>query len=197
MSCPRARSEWDDVGVIVLAGGRSTRMGADKAQVRVDGRRLVDKLVQCLPEVADIVVVTPQPVTVPRARVVSEDPPYGGPVAGIAAGEAALAEACTLVAVLAVDAPASPRHLPGLVSAVRNAPASGCAVVVDGSFLNPLCAVWRRDALQAALVSVGTRDVAAKALVRAAGNRVEIAGNGWERDFDTPDELSTLGNVEL
>ncbi|WIM68622.1 NTP transferase domain-containing protein [Corynebacterium breve] len=126
----------------------------------------------------------------------SEDPPFGGPVAGIAAGVSRLST--DFVAVLSVDAPRSARLLPALYSAVESS-TSDCAVVrsSDG-FVQPLCALWRKTSLLAALDALGDpRDKSAKSLLRHAKSVAEIAGNGDERDYDTAAELSELGDVQL
>ncbi|GAA0200278.1 molybdenum cofactor guanylyltransferase [Corynebacterium riegelii] len=188
------------LSVIILAGGRSTRMGTDKAQVRVEGIRLIDatlSALSALPTDTTPIVVSPFELGLPSGvPTVCEDPPFGGPVAGIAAG-VALADA-DLVAVVAVDAPHSPEALPALVEALQNAPDTAAAVAVDEEgFMQPLCAVWRKQALLAAIEKVGTRDVPAKALYKVAGSVVKHQTQGAERDYDTPEELAQLGRVEL
>ena len=186
-----------ECGVIVLAGGRSSRMGADKAQVRVNGVRLVDALLASLPAEMPRVVVSPFDL---GFETVSEAPPFGGPVAGIAAGAKALAT--PLIAVLAVDAPESVRLVPQLIEAVTTPGGSGAlpdvAVVMDDEgHLQPLCGVWRAASLSTALEAVNPRDAAAKALLRAAGSVVTVRGDGSERDYDTPQQLAELGEIEL
>ena len=189
------------VCVIILAGGRSTRMGTDKAQVRVEGIRLIDAMLSSLSSLSSLpttpIVVSPFDLGLPpEIPTVCEDPPFGGPVAGIAAG-VALAHA-DLVAVVAVDAPHSPEALPALVEALQNAPDAAAAVAVDEEgFMQPLCAVWRKQALLGAIEKVGTRDVPAKALYTAAGSVLKCKTQGAERDYDTPEELSQIGRVEL
>ena len=178
--------------VIVLAGGRGARMGGlDKAQVTLDGVRLVDHLLSSLTGIP-VVVVSPQlALNVP---VVSEDPPFGGPVAGVAAGFRAL-DSPDLVGVLSVDAPDSAAMLPVLVDALSADPHADVAVVraADGH-IQPLCAVWRAAGLDRALEQLGTvRDQAAKKLLRAASRVVEVPGDGAERDYDTLAELAERG----
>lgn len=187
---PAAEAVLAELGIIVLAGGRSTRMGADKAQVKVNGRLLVDALVAGLPEDRPRIVVSSRDLGMPT---VSEDPPFGGPVAGIVAGLEAIKT--RWVAVLAVDAPRSAEALPRLAEAIGDA---DCAVVVnEAGFDEPLCALWRRESLRAAIQTCGSRDVAAKAPLRQAQHVVRVPGDGSERDFDTPAELAKLGLIEL
>ncbi|QGU04350.1 molybdenum cofactor guanylyltransferase [Corynebacterium comes] len=182
--------------VIVLAGGRGARMGGvDKAQVTLDGVRLVDHLIGALAGLPVVVVSPHLSLDVP---VVSEDPPFGGPVAGIAAGAAAL-ESPEFVGVLSVDAPDSPALLPLLVHALRADPEADVAVVrsTDGQ-VQPLCAVWRVGGLRRSLARLDTvRDQAAKKLLRAADRVIEVPGDGAERDYDTLAELQRRGSAGL
>ena len=185
------RDEWENLGVIVLAGGRSTRMGADKAQVKVNGTRLVDAVCSLIPDGVPRIVVSPQPLGVPT---VSEDPPFGGPVAGIAAGLSRID--APFVAVVSVDAPRSPELTPVLARPVHGGADVAVVEAADG-YLQPLCAVWNRASLMAALDTVGTRDIPAKRLFDAVKSVVRVQGTGAERDYDTREELDSLGNVEF
>lgn len=185
------RDEWEDVGVVVLAGGRSTRMGADKAQVKVNGTRLVDAVCSLIPDEVPRIVVSPQSLGV---ATISEDPPFGGPVAGIAAGLSRID--APFVAVVSVDAPRSPELVPVLAQPVRDGADVAVIEAVDG-YLQPLCAVWNRAALVTALDTVGTRDIPAKRLFDAVESVIRIPGTGAERDYDTLAELDELGDVEL
>jgi len=93
------------LGVVILTGGGSSRMGRDKAELAWDGRRAVDRLADLARELGAAAIVTagPRDYGLP---VAVEDPPGGGPVAGIVAGAAALkAAGCDRGLVLAVDAP--------------------------------------------------------------------------------------------
>ncbi len=72
---------------IVLGGGRSKRMGTDKMAVTVAGRTLLERTVGAALTWADhVVVAAPEPLNWahnPRVRFTLEEPPFGGPVAGI------------------------------------------------------------------------------------------------------------------
>jgi molybdopterin-guanine dinucleotide biosynthesis protein A len=83
---------------IILAGGRASRLGgAQKADVEIGGRALLDIALEAAAGAVRIVVVGPDELRrdgreagAASVRFVREDPPLGGPVAGLAAGLAAL-----------------------------------------------------------------------------------------------------------
>lgn len=186
------------MNVIILAGGQGTRMGGvDKATVELNGRRLLDYLLERLGSGHNVVVVSPHPVE--GVITTSEQPPFGGPVAGIAAGVAALPPTAEFTAVLAVDAPFSAEMLPALHRAIGEADEADVAVTLahDG-WIQPLCAVWSTSSLTRALADLGeVRDRSVKSLLRKAATVIEVSGNGTETDYDTIGELSALGEVEL
>ncbi|MGI8645057.1 MAG: molybdenum cofactor guanylyltransferase [Nocardioides sp.] len=91
---------------VVLAGGTGARLGGlDKATVEHDGSTLLEHCLAALADAVEIVVVGP---AVPTSRPVTftlEDPPGGGPAAGLLAGRDALPRLPQSLAVLAVDMP--------------------------------------------------------------------------------------------
>jgi molybdopterin-guanine dinucleotide biosynthesis protein A len=149
--------------VVVLAGGGSRRLGRDKLAEDLDGRPVLRALldgVRAVAPDAEVVVVGPPGRAVAGAIVVREDPPGGGPVAGLAAGLAAdvgreLRDG-DLVAVLAGDQPFGAAALP-VLSAACDPPdgAADGAVAVDADGRDqPLLAVYRAGPLRRA---IGTR----------------------------------------
>jgi hypothetical protein len=86
---------------------------------------------------------------------VREEPPGSGPAAGIGAG-AAVAQTA-LIGVLAADMPFAVPVLVGALARLADAPAEVDAVLpVDaGGRAQPLCAAYRRAALQARLAALG------------------------------------------
>ncbi len=90
---------------VILCGGRSRRMGRDKALLDLDGERLVDRAAARLRLVSDPVMLAcgDRPLTVPGCRTVADESPGAGPLAGIAAGLRASPH--RLLAVVAVDMP--------------------------------------------------------------------------------------------
>ncbi|MDZ5661508.1 NTP transferase domain-containing protein [Nocardioides sp. S-58] len=114
---------------VVLAGGTAARMdGVDKASIELDGRTLLAHALDALVDAVEVVVVTPTAVPTERpVTTVLEDPPRGGPVAGLLTGVDALRHRPTLVGVLAVDMPR--------VTAVTMRRLREAAAGRDGAFL--------------------------------------------------------------
>jgi molybdopterin-guanine dinucleotide biosynthesis protein A len=125
-----------DVTGIVLAGGRSTRFGADKLAIDIDGRSVLDRAVGAVASVAaDVMVVGPVgpvgPVgSRPGVRIVDDPDPFGGPLQALAG---ALAQAATEIAiVVAGDMPSLERLvLELLVEQLRSQPALDAVVLAD------------------------------------------------------------------
>ncbi|MDR7329103.1 molybdenum cofactor guanylyltransferase [Corynebacterium guangdongense] len=189
--------------VIILAGGRGTRMGGrDKAAVVVDGERLVDLLldeVSLINDLMQVVVVSTRDLEVrPGVKIAREEPPFSGPLSAIAAGLDSLScEPSERTAILAVDAPDSAQLIPELRDALSGAPDSAAAVIEEaGGHLQPLCALWDTAALHHALRDFGdVSDRPAKALLETV-SFVSVEGTGEERDYDTLEELAEFGDVE-
>lgn len=92
------------LAAIILVGGASSRMGADKAAMAWNGRRAVDRLADTARRAGAGLVLTAGGGDYGLARI-DDRTPGGGPVSGIAAAAAALgAMGCRRMLVLAVDA---------------------------------------------------------------------------------------------
>lgn len=195
--------EWQ---VVVLTGGGSRRMGRDKATLDVAGASLLDRTLRGVPAEVAVVVAGPA-VTVDRGgvRFVQEDPPGGGPVAGL---DAALPlVTAPVVVVLATDLP--------LIGALPEALASGLvgegpavdadAVLAEDVSGRPqqLCAAYRTEALRRAIAEAGPaagaamRDVVARlqmSTVRVpAASPVGAVDPTW--DIDTPEDVQRLAEL--
>ena len=160
---PRSRPAADVTG-LVLCGGQSTRMGADKALLEVGGRRLLDIALAALDEVAGQVLLA----TGERARYadtgrasVLDAFPGSGPLGGLLAGlEAAAAAGIPWVAVLACDMPrADGAVLAALLAHARGQGLDACLLELERG-TQPLCAVYRSScapAVRASLLAGGRR----------------------------------------
>lgn len=146
---------------VVLAGGRAQRLGTSKPQLVVAGARLLDHVLTATRDARATVVVGPQDLASAAYVLTREDPPFGGPVAGTAAGLAALPDgAAPWVLLLACDVPRAAQAVPLLVAAATTGAATAGSDGpggVDGVHLAHdgrdqwLVGLYRRDALDAAL----------------------------------------------
>jgi molybdopterin-guanine dinucleotide biosynthesis protein A len=78
---------------VVLAGGRSSRMGRPKALLPFGGETLIERVLRRLAPlvVESVIVAAPQQDLPPiEGRIVRDQAPHLGPVAGLAAGLAAI-----------------------------------------------------------------------------------------------------------
>ncbi|MFC5370383.1 molybdenum cofactor guanylyltransferase [Arcanobacterium bovis] len=124
-------------GTIVLAGGTARRLGGvSKPDYPIAGTRLLDILFDELKRAGYngiISVVGPPELSVPPNAILTlEDPPFGGPLAGIAAGVHSLSSLSDDDAVFLTtcDAPLSPRLLPDLTAVLHQS--SDQSFVCDG-----------------------------------------------------------------
>ncbi len=184
-----------DVTVVVLAGGTSRRFGSDKLAAPLGGSTVLDSVLRSLPDGWPAVLVGPQRATVaPEAVWAREDPPGGGPLAGVAAGVAEVAT--DAVAVIAGDMPYAGLALVTLVAALRTAPPEvGAVVAVDAHGVpNPLLAAYRTASLRRAL-PVPAANRPAKLLLAVPHLEVAVTGRAG-RDVDTPADLDDLDDLE-
>ena len=179
-----------DVTVVVLAGGTSRRFGSDKLGAPLHGSTVLETVVGSLPPSWPVVVVGPRRDGGRAVTWTREDPPGGGPLAGVAAGVAVVETG--MVAVVAGDMPYAGPALLTLVAALRTAPPEvGAVVAVDADGVpNPLLAAYRTASVRQTL-PVPAANRPAKLLL--AVPHVEIAVTGPAgRDVDTPADLDDL-----
>ncbi len=128
----------------------------DKAELRVADRPLLDYALSAVGAARTVVVVGPRrelPAGILAAR---EDPPGGGPVAGIAAGLHCLT--ADLIVVLACDMPlldASGVQALAVRLAAAGPEVDGVWYADAGGRAQPLAAAYRASALRAALETAG------------------------------------------
>ncbi len=134
---------------IVLAGGRSSRLGWDKALQLIQGKSLIQWVIDCLASFsAEIIVATangkPIPCSSPvRIETVADSHPGKGPLAGIYSG--LMASADPFAVVVGCDMP----FVSGDLLQHMHRVAQGYDVVVPsiGNNVEPLCAVYSRECL--------------------------------------------------
>lgn len=179
-----------DLTVVVLAGGESRRFGSDKLAAPLAGSTVLDHLLASLPAPWPVVVVGESRTTARAVTWTCEDPPGGGPLAGIEAGLALVGTG--LVAVVAGDMPYAAAGLVALAAALGAAAPDILAAVGtdDEGVANPLLAVYRAAAVRAGLPHPA-HGRPAKTLLALPHVEVRVAGVA-SRDVDTPADLEEL-----
>lgn len=180
-------SNWS---ALILSGGTSKRFGSDKSEAKLEGRALIDLVLDAIPGDVPVVVVGPNRLEFDsRVQVIQEQPPFGGPVAGIAAGISLVKT--ELVAILATDMPYAPSILPLLIANLDEE-IDAILPLDDSGFLQPFSGIYRRSALAAALEKLATvdgesmRNLVADLRVKS----FELAGDARALlDIDTQDDL--------
>lgn len=142
------------VSAFVLAGGRSSRMGTDKAFLEFEGRTLLARALDIARSVTSDVYIVGDAAKFAVFAPTVEDVFHGcGPLAGI---HAALRSSKTdLNLMLGVDMPfLSFALLQHLITRARTSPTAVVTVPCTASGYQPLCAVYRQkfgDAAEEAL----------------------------------------------
>lgn len=188
--------QMEVVTAFVLAGGKSSRMGCDKALLEFAGRPLLRHAIELASSVAPDVRIVGDPSKYAAFGPAISDIYSGrGPLGGI---HAALADSTKgLNLVLATDLPfVQPGFLRYLIA---KAQATDAFVTVPqiGRYFEPLCAVYRKqfaETVEAAL-SKGKNKV--DALFAQSPTRIvsekEIVGAGFSsamfRNLNTPDDM--------
>lgn len=179
---------------VVLAGGTAARMGGiDKAGIELHGRTLLELAVDAFLDADEVVVVAPD--NVPTSRPVTfacEDPPRGGPVAGLLTGVDALLRPPRLVGVLAVD---MPRVTAATMRRLREA-AEGHdgAFLVDGDGRRQLAGVLDAAALAGVRPDLEGQHGMALHRLLAPLRLAQVAAGGDEAlDIDSWEDLRDLG----
>ena len=189
-----------DVAAFILAGGKSTRMGADKALVALDGRTLLARALELARSVTpEVRIVGDAGKFAPFAPAVEDVFRDCGPLGGIHA--ALRASQTELNLILAVDVPfVSLALLQFLITRARSSPAAAVTVARSGGGWQPLCAVYRREFGDAAENALREGRCKIDALFGADTNvieeeELEVAGFSPRifRNLNTPEELAEAG----
>lgn len=205
----------------VLAGGLSTRMGQDKALLRLAGRSLLDLALdklRKLPLAAAPRIAALRSDLSWHAGVISDLHPGCGPLSGIEAGLAASARPLNVF--LPVDIPLLPAHF--LLWMLQRAETTGAAMTIPrmNGRPQPLCAVYHRDLLGHITAALRAGDYKVMPVVTAAARAhssshsidifdVELVSSAnsellalsplpphrWFHNCNTPEDMAGIGNA--
>ena len=145
----------DDVTGFVLAGGKSSRMGRDKAVLSLDGRTLLERALATVGDVVrEVFILGPKALYGSFGKAIEDIYPGCGPLGGIHAALTHLARqkrdehsGAQLALIIAVDTPFLSSEF--LSYMAERAAESGAAVTTPeiGGYTQPLCAVYSQEFL--------------------------------------------------
>lgn len=186
---------------IVLAGGRSRRMGQDKASMDWEGRPLLNVIAESIGQRCKPVMVA-APASSPAyfelaagsgLTWVTDEQAGSGPLGGIVAALTAAKEADASAAfVCATDLPlVSPKLIDELLHALTGTP----DVVIPhvGGRDHPLAGIYRVRALPALQAQLDSGAVLmTDALEAVVTHRVGVSDPRWLTNIDAPEDLHRL-----
>jgi molybdenum cofactor guanylyltransferase len=185
----------DDLTAFILAGGKSSRMGEDKAFLRLEDETLLSRALNLARSLTPNVRIVGETAKFAKFGPVVEDVyPERGPLGGIHAALVSTKTALNLM--LAVDTPfIESNFLEFLISEARR---SGAIVTVprSGGHIHSLCAVYRKEFAPVAEQSLILGQNRIDALFSGVKTRVieepELRQFGFSsemfRNINTPDE---------
>lgn len=181
----------NSLSAMILTGGSSTRFGSDKSQAKLGVISLIENLLLTLPLEIEIVIVGPELENSARqVKYTQEYPLGGGPVAAIEAGLKLIDS--EFVAIIATDMPFASQILAVLR---ENLPETEDATIPldPAGIRQPLCALYRRDALARAVTELGnTQGQSVRNLIQILTVRELRLDPALQRillDVDTPADL--------
>lgn len=178
----------------VLAGGEGSRFGGPKAEACLGGLPLTERAVALLRTVVEeVVVVAARPLSAPAATVVPDRVPGMGPLGGLdAALHHARDQGWDGVLLVACDLPLLTRALlEEVVSGLAGHPAA--APARRGGGVEPLCAAYRVEALDAVERHLAGQDRSLHTLFRDVGGHVlPWAADGANDPFLN---VNTVGDI--
>ena len=187
----------------VLCGGRSRRMGRDKALIPVGGAPMVVRVAEALwvAGARDVVGVgrKPRALAALRLATIPDGQPGMGPAAGIVTA-LAWADADELVMVVGCDlVTPSPAAIGATLAALSRNPTAGVAVPVGSGRTQWHHAAWRPSAALALEWALGAGERSVGGVVAAAGLAV-VGVEGIDpaalADADVPGDLPPEGDAQ-
>lgn len=185
---------------VIVAGGRGSRLGGvAKPGLSLGGRRLLDIALAAASDARRVVVVGD--LAVPEGVLLTrEDPPWGGPVAGVEAGLAALADHAPWTLLLAADLPDAEAAVAELLAAASSPAAQAadgvCLLDATGR-LQWLLGVYRTDAVAGRMAARAAEGFTAMYRLLEPLDLVGVVPRAASvADVDTPEDAARWGVEE-
>lgn len=186
----KSKSDHKDFCGIILAGGKSSRMGFDKSSLTLNGRTFLEIQAEKLRllDTADI-IVSGKECTLPGIRYVMDQTPGLGPLGGLLSCFPSAEQKCALV--LSVDVPLiSVSTLSGLLEAHLSGDYEA-TILSHEDRIEPLIAVYNTDSTDLIRELADSKKPAMKAYIERLhyqlypfhGNPEELLNCNFPRDL--------------
>lgn len=187
---------------LILAGGRSSRLGGTPKALLTDGHQtLLENVLSACQGASYRVVVGPDSLPLPPGVLITrENPAFGGPAAGITAGTRELVKHLApetqhqhWVLLLSCDLPLAHKAVPPLLAAASVAPPEiqGFWALADGT-TQPLLGIYRLDSLAAAFDRDTANASVRRFLAELTPQELPLEA-AWATDIDTWEAARAAG----
>jgi molybdopterin-guanine dinucleotide biosynthesis protein A len=175
----------------LLCGGRSSRMGRDKALLLLDGELLVQRGLRTLGAVCAEVAIAGGVEDLSRfGKVIPDDVAECGPLGGIVSAMEQSSSEWNLF--LSVDSPFVPVAALKRLLLIAAGSSLVCVMAQAAGVLQPLCAVYSRKALPILREELEAGRWKVTQAIAAAGEckMVDFEEESWFRNLNTPEEFA-------
>lgn len=133
------------MNTIILAGGQSSRMGQNKALMRIGGARVIDRIAEEFEPVSQKIIIVasdPEPYENIKADIIQDDPKYRGqgPLAGMYTGLKEVYDRPCLI--VACDMPFASANLGSELIAALEKEGCDAVIPVQEEQMHPLFGVY-------------------------------------------------------
>lgn len=178
------------ISAIILAGGYSSRMHCNKAELILKGKRLIDLQVDKMRRlgVSDI-VISGYDKAIEGTRFVPDVYPHLGPLSGIHAGLKEIINEKSIV--ISVDTPFVPEAF--FVRLMNSHTRGACVAECNGHY-EPLIGIYEKSMVDSAECLLKGEDTSVSALFRACGvTTVSFEGDAFLlSNCNTPEEFESF-----
>ena len=159
------------IAVVILAGGRGTRIGGHKPSRVLGGTRLLDRAIAYASSLANLCAVAvrePGQAESVEIPVIQDDAEIEGPLGGVVSAlRFARDEGASAALSIPADMPFLPSDLADRL--IEALPRTGAAIACSRGHQHPVCGLWRTEALEAVREYLATGRRSLKAFAELIG----------------------------
>ena len=183
-----------ELSAFILAGGKSSRMGSNKAFLSLGGKMLIEHALRRLkPLDCDVFIVGPKADFNPFGRVLEDKFVDAGPLAGI--HRALERSESSFIVITAIDTPlVTTEFLQSLVVVAKTDPAEA-VIAHTASGYQPLCGVYRKEFLPAVESALNAGERKVDRVIFARPHRIVEADDSMFLNVNTPAEFAEAEKI--